>query len=514
VERIELNHKIVETIAESADVGRVRISAMFSLVTAMAAGITIFAGQTKPAAPAPLTVLRIAAGPHGEVRNNDFVLQEERTRFDPSHDKQVVVLFQWQGEPGTHRMIAQWKGPDGSSLTTSPVQYEAKDRRFGAYWSLALSPTSATGTWSIEATVDGQPGGRFTFEVAPGSGGTAAPPPTRRILPQAELFTRVGATFAVLERGTAGGERLDPAGAFVAGRGRLFTSLSAVDGADTITAVLPDGTRQAITAMIAMNRPQDWIVLAGGPTAEVSQPIASDTASQVGDRLFSMEASAGASRVLVDGQVTGRAGAPTTGPRLIMTLGGGGTPPGMPVFSEFGELVGLVGGSLVSGTTDLSDLFRFRAELRGVPVVPISLVRAPLDAAPTSLADGRARGDLIPAVQGRQHVLSAGFARGITRNETITPADQRQDFSVRDKEFVVFLTWAAQKRIRGAVVLRMYDEANRITLDTKPGKLDVRPGDRKMVNWRLTVPQRPGMYRAEVLVDGVPHWRGFVRITE
>lgn len=486
---------------------------MSFMVAALTAGLTIFEGQTKPAGPAPLTVLRIAAGPQGEVRNNDFVLQEERTQFDPSRDKQVVVFFQWQGEPGMHRMTAQWKGPDGSSSTTSPVQYEARDRRFGAYWSMTLSPATASGTWSIEATVDGQPGGRFTFDIVRASGDATVPPPTRRLLSQADLFKRVSATFALLERATASGERLDPAGAFVAGRGRLFTALSAVDGADSITALLPDGTRQPITGMLAMNRAQDWIVLAGGPQGEVSQPLASETATQVGDRLFSMEAG-GASRVLIDGQVSGRAGAPTTGPRLIMTLGGGGTPPGQPVFSEFGELVGLVGGSLVSGTSDLSDLFRFRAELRGVPVVPISLVRAPLDATPTLLADARARGELIPALQGRQHVLSAGFARGITRSNTITPADQRNEFSIRDKEIVVFLTWSPQKRVRGALVLRMYDETNRTTLDGKPGKVDVRPGDMKMTHWRLTVPQRPGMYRADVLVDGIPHWRGFVRITE
>ena len=96
--------------------------------------------------PAPLTVLRIAAGPHGEVRNGDYVLGEERTQFDPAKDKQVVVIFQWQGQPGLHRMTAQWKSPDGAAMTTSPVQYEAKDRRFGAFWPLTLSPATPAGT--------------------------------------------------------------------------------------------------------------------------------------------------------------------------------------------------------------------------------------------------------------------------------------------------------------------------------------------------------------------------------
>jgi hypothetical protein len=469
--------------------------------------------QSQSAGPPLLTVLRIASGPHGEVRNGQFVLDEERTQFDPAKDKEVVVFFQWQGQPGIHRMTALWKSPDGASSTTSTVQYEAKDRRFGAFWPLPLSSASAAGTWSIEATVDGQPGGRLTFDIAPMSGNTSAP--SKRPLSQSELFNRASAGFVLLERATAKGDRLDPAAAFAPGHGRLFTAVAAVDGADTITAVLPDGKRQPITAMLAMNRQQDWIVLAGGIEGEVNQPLVSETGIQIGDRVFSIEASSGASRVLVDGTLSGRAGAGASGPRLLMTLGGGSAPPGEPVFNEFGELIGIMGGSLVPGASDLSDLLHFRAELRGVPIVPVSLVRAALDATPIPLADVRERGGLLPSVQAGQNVLSGGFARGINRTQTIVPADQRQEFSVsRDKEFVVFITWSPQMRLKGMHVLKLYDEANHILVESKPGKLDLRPGDARLSSWRLTVPGRPGVYRTEVLVDGVPIWRGFVRLTD
>ena len=198
------------------------------------AGFFFTAGQQATLPGSPLTVLRIAAGPHGEIRNGNFVLDEERTQFDPAKDKQVVVFFQWQGQPGIHRMTAQWKSPDGASSTTSPVQYEAKDRRFGAYWSLNLSPTSAPGSWAIESTVDGQPGGRFTFEVVSLAGGFAGPP-AKRALSQGELFARASAAFVLLERATARGARLDRAAAFAAGNGRLFTAVAAIDGADRIS---------------------------------------------------------------------------------------------------------------------------------------------------------------------------------------------------------------------------------------------------------------------------------------
>ena len=63
----------------------------------------------------------------------------------------------------------------------------------------------------------------------------------------------------MLERATAKGDRLDPAAAFAVGHGRLFTAVAAVDGADRITAVLPDGTRQPIAAVRAI-RDDDGVI--------------------------------------------------------------------------------------------------------------------------------------------------------------------------------------------------------------------------------------------------------------
>ena len=207
-----------------------------------------------------------------------------------------------------------------------------------------------------------------------------------------------------------------------------------------------------------MNRLQDWIVLAGGIEGEVSQPVVSEASVQIGDRLFSIEASTGAGRGARRGRGLGTRRHAATGPRILMTFGTGSGTPGAPVFNEFGELVGITGGSLVPGASDLSDLLRFRAELHGVPIVPISLVRAPLSASAVPLADLRARGELFPAVMGGQHVMSGGFARGITRTQTVVPSDQRREFSSRDKEFVAFVTWSPQLRLKGALVLRMHDE--------------------------------------------------------
>ena len=477
----------------------------------------IFSFTALQAAPAtaPATLLRASSGPSGQIRNGDYVLDEERTRFDPATDKQVVVFFQWQGAPGPHRMIAQWKSPDGASSSTSPVQYVAPDRRFGAFWPLTLSPATAPGTWVVEATVDGQPAGRLTFEVGSANGAAAPARPARQIMTQAQLFTRATAAFVVLERSTAKGRKLDPAAAVAVGHGQLFTSMAAVDGADAITAVWPDGKRQPVTSILGMNRPHDWAVLAGGPEGDLEQPVATDASVQVGDRCFSVEAGAGGTRVLANGAVTGRAGTAAAGTRLVVNLAAGTGIPGAPIFSEFGELIGFIGGSLVPGTSDLVDLIRYRAELRGEPVVPVSVVNVAPGAVATPFADVWGRGDILHALDGREHVLSAGFAKSILKDEIARPSDQRDEFSATDKEFVVFVTWGPQARLKGLTTLRMYDPTNGMMAESKPTKLDVRPGSASVLSsWKIPVPTKAGMYRADVLVDGVPIWRGFVRVTD
>ena len=465
--------------------------------------------------PASVTVLRAAVGPSGQVRNGDYVLDEERATFDPASDKQVVVVFQWQGAPGPHRMIVTWKSPDGASSSTRPVEYVAADRRFGGYWPLTLSAATAIGTWIVEATVDGAEAGRLTFAVGSASGAAAAAKPSRQIMTQPQLFARLTAAFVTLERSTAKGRRLDPAGAIAVGRGRLVTSMAAVDGADALVAVLPDGTRQPVTSVLAMNRLQDWIVLGGGPVGEVVQNTAAPGDVQVGDRCFSMEAATGGTRLLVDGAITGRAGTPAGGTRLVANLSAGTGMPGAPVFSEFGELIGIVGGALVPGVSDLSDLIRYRAELRGAPIVPISAANVAQAAQPQPFTDVWTRGDVLHALEGREHVVSGGFAKGILKDQSVRPADQRDEFSQRDKEFTVFITWGPQARLKGTTTLRFYDANNTQLIETKPAKLDVRPGYPSILtSWKLPVPTRPGMYRADVLVDSTPIWRGFVRVTD
>lgn len=115
--------------------------------------------------PPPLHVLKISSGPSGAETNGTFLLTEERSKFSRTADREVIVFFHWDGVPGPHKLEARWRSPDGGFTSNSVIEYMAAERRFGAYWRIAITPNMQLGTWSIEATVDGQPGGRLTFDV-------------------------------------------------------------------------------------------------------------------------------------------------------------------------------------------------------------------------------------------------------------------------------------------------------------------------------------------------------------
>jgi len=472
--------------------------------------VVVHATQTPVTAPpAPLHVLKIASGPAGAEAKGAFTLSEERSVFSRSDDREVVVFFQWDGVPGPHKLVAQWRSPDGGLTSSSTIDYVAKDRRFGAYWRLTLSPSMPLGTWSIEATVDGQPAGRLTFDVKDEK---IATPVIKRPLTQAELYERLNRVFVVIERSTAGGRQLEAAGGFMSGAEWIYTSMATLDGADTLNAVGPDGSRHGLTSVVALHRRQDWAVLERGPLQEVDLPAAAADGIRIGDRFFSIEGGTAGGRALTEGSLTGQSDAPTTGRRFLATFLNGSGTPGAPVLNEFGELVGLIGGADVPGATRLTELLRHRAEMKGIPVVPLNLVRFRPGAPTESVAALQQRGDLVAPLVGEEHVVSGGFARDIVKGPTVTPADQREQFSSQDKAFVVFVNWNPRERVRGQSMLRVFDADNRVIMESKPAKLNVRKGQWTMSTWQLRVPPNAGYYRVDAMIDGKPIWRGFVRI--
>lgn len=460
----------------------------------------------------PLHVLRIAAGPAGAEANGTFVFAEQRSTFNRTEDREVIVAFDWEGAPGPHRLVALWRSQDGGVTSTSSMDYVARGRRFGAYWRLTLSPAAPPGTWSIEATVDGQPGGRFTFEVTDSKVAPGQPPPSvtvRTPLAQSELYAGLLRMFVGLERSSSAGRTLAGMSGVLGGKGRIYTSMAAIDQADRIRAVLPDRTARDLQSAVAWNRRQDWAVLEAPGVNDVELSVAASGSVKIGDRCFSIEGSPSAGGVLVELNVLGQRPGPQGG-WLASFLNGVGTP-GAPVVNEFGDLLGIVG--TTPGTTRMGVPLRSGSDLKGVPIVPFTLFRLNPDAPSTPLADLRSRGELIPALAGEQNVLSGGFAREIVRANSVAPSDQRDEFSAGEKTMVVFITWDPVERLKGLATLRLFDLDNHPVMEAPPMKVSLSKGNLSLSSWQLPISSLSGAYRADVLLDSRPVWRGFFHIT-
>lgn len=450
----------------------------------------------------PVQVLKVSSGPSGSEVNGNFVLTSERSVFNRNDDREVIVLFQWDAVPGPHRLVAQWRSPDSATTSSSTVNYIAKEQRFGAYWSLPLSASMTLGTWSIEATVDGVPAGRLTFEV---TDNRVSSPPGKSMLTQASLYERLNRAFVVLQRTSKVGRELSPTAGFSPAPGLIYTAMSTLDGADEILMVSRDGATTPATTAVAWNRRQHWAVLSGVVDVDVL-PIAPADATKVGTRCVSMEGAAATGRVLSECSITGH----DAQGALIAMFSVGNAVAGAPVLNEFGELIGLVGARGEPG--ERATAYRLRDSIAGTPIVPIGLVKFDAAAPRQTLLDLRSRGVTVPRVIGGEHVMTGGFGPVDAKGKLVS-TEHRDELSMRDKAFGVFVMWSPKERLRGLMTVRLFDEDNLVVLESKPAKVDLRKDQTPTSSWSLPILKKTGVYRADVLLNSIPIWRGFLRIT-
>ena len=292
--------------------------------------------------------------------------------------------------------------------------------------------------------------------------------------------------------------------------GLLVTAFAALDEADEVGLVSPGGSA-AVGAVAAFDRRQDWATIRPSASLGTPLPAAVVDDAKVGDRCYSMEGSVTGVTRLVDCLIVGRGGSGASGPRLITSFLSGEGTPGAPVINEFGDLVGVVGGALETGVSRSIDRLRARAELGGVPVVPLRLVQRQARQPEHTFDELRKQGVFMPAVVEPPGTMNAGFAADVDRR-AMKAIDVRSEFATTEEALSVFVTWRPEARLRGQVRMTAYDEANQLITESKPSRLDARPDRTTLSYWELPVPQQSGRYRVDVVVDDVPRWRGFFRV--
>jgi hypothetical protein len=487
----------------------------------MTPGFPQAAGGVQGSAPR-FQVIRSVSGSAGSQINGTYVISDPRSTFYLGSDKQVIVYFEWQGPLGMHHLEGYWKSPDGKTTLVSNFDYESKQPRFGGYWVLNLTDATEPGVWTLEAHVDGEVTGVHTFQIA--SSGNAPPVSERTVVTPAEIYKRGLSSTLTIQKISAKGQTAASGSGFVLKDGLIVTTFGVVDGASALRLQFPNGNETEVHELASWSRWQDWALIRANTSGLKPVALAKAGSWQVGDRCFFLDAPEGGNRTIVDGNITGEKNYPRAGDRLNTSFAPAASAIGSPLFNEYGEVIGLVGGTSIPGMASLQnramhvyDFSNLVLSARNL-VVPLSLVSIPpANGKDSSLAELAQSGQFIAPVSAGENVAQGSMSLNLNNHDGYAPmpVDERYEFSHADKDAYIFVMWDPKLKAKPEATMQIYDLDNRMMLQSKAEKLSFKPGQVSYSMWKLglaTVP--PGTYRVDVWLNNEPAWRSFFRVSQ
>jgi hypothetical protein len=468
-------------------------------------------------------MLHAASGTKGVERNGQFYFEDPRTVFRLGDDHKVMALFEWEGPVGPHKCEALWKDPSGKVVVVSDFQFAPPKSPFSGYFTLLIDDSAPTGIWTVEARIDGETAGSFSFEIV-AAGSAVSPPPIRRIpLAITDIYRQAQAATVSVEKLDASGKMIGRGAGFSVEPTQIVTAFGNIDGATSLRLVRLNGHAVTTIQVLSWNRLQDWAVLKVEESGLPALKLAQSKSWNVGDRYYSLGTAAAGGWTIVDGHIVGDTTHSGEGELLTLSNPFAATSIGGPVLNEFGDVVGILAEPLWPGwkgaseTSGLPPMAGSSAPAPGAALaVPMDSIKIPDGGAtPTTTTDLAAKGVFIPLLQARDQV---GFgALGLTLEKKDGPAwvrDTREEFSQKAGQMIVFINWDPKTKFKGVATLRFYDLDNKEVAQTRPLNISLRPGAFLSNSW--TVPlatYSPGTYRVDAYLGDAPAWREYFRVT-
>jgi hypothetical protein len=229
-----------------------------------------------------------------------------------------------------------------------------------------------------------------------------------------------------------------------------------IDGASNVLVALPDGRRIPTSMVLAWNRKQDWAVLSvPGIRASGLQKVKLEGWT-IGDRCFTLDTQGDGGRVIVESSIIGKQNLSGAGERINISVGLNDESIGSPLLDEYGDVVGMIGGSLVPGAVSLKGArfgfphlsLRLPGVVRGEVAIPIHRIPSPApETNLASLEDLRRSGQFVSPLLASRHVSWGVLARSIDRKGPIpTAVDERAEFLRRDTTMSLLVTWTPARK--------------------------------------------------------------------
>jgi S1-C subfamily serine protease len=471
-------------------------------------------------------MIRSVSGSKGTPQGGRFAMEDPRSVFYVPDDHQVIVYMEWEGPVGKHHIEGFWKNPSGKVSTLTDFNYEAKQGKFGAYFTLALSEGAEIGAWLLEAHVDGELAGSHAFQILNG----ARPPgtvSTRKMLTPADIYELALKSSVVIERLDRNGQKFGEASGFLMESGWVITAFECIDGASKLRITYSDGSRFETDQVVSWSRRQDWAVIKANPARLPLLKTAAADSWSVGDTASYLEAAAQGNRVIANVSIDGKNTFPLSGARINISAAPTEHAIGSSLLNEYGEALGIIGGALVPGASAINvmDLATTLGPglglvMRGGLVVPVSLLPAlTAESTSTPLSVLDSKGEFLPPVTASRNVSFGQLARSLSDKGGVPfPIDGSDSFSHRDPKIHVYLLWEGREKIKGLLTMRLFDLDNHLlnkSYSDKPLKLSLGRGEHKTTTWELSPAHLPsGIYRIDVWLDDAVAWRVFWKLSD
>lgn len=492
------------------------------------------AGQSK------FRLIRSISGSKGHEQGGRYVMDDPRTVFRVPDDRQVLVYVEWEGATGAagqHEFEGQWKNPAGKLVAVSDFKLEVRERRCSGYFTLLLSETTETGVWTLEARVDNEITGHHKFQIVsandpaaqtqtgPPQTNPTGPPPeqARQPLTESQIYELANAATVLVEKLDARGVRIDSGSGFLVDPDVMLTAFQVIDGATKLRVSLPDGRRLETQEALSWDRWQDWAFLKVDSGQKRFIKVASNVDSPVGSRVFALAVSPVGARVIVRCDIVGKNRFPQNGERLNLNC----THPdviGSPLLNEYGDLIGVVGGSLIPGwasTKSLPGVYYSGAQLAnstpGLLAAPVTASSKPSSTqAPTNLRQLASDGAFTPVLTRFENIEYGTLAKRVEAKPLPRPMEETYEFRSKEGSLTVFLSWKPKEKIKAAAMIRVYDLSGRALIESKPSKVDLKPGPGPSYSWwKADISSlKPAIYRVDVFLDSSPVWRAFFKVRD
>jgi len=124
-------------------------------------------------------------------------------------------------------------------------------------------------------------------------------------------------------------------------------------------------------------------------------------------------------------------------------------------------------------------------------------------------------GILTAAVLAMPEFVYGGTVASLPKRAADPMPPDSSEFSRRDASVNVYSLWQRKAKMsKGEISASVYDTGNRVCATVPPKKITLRNEPTRISFAFSPSPLLPGIYRIDLLWDGHPAWRTFVRISE